>query len=35
MKGWVNEYEGVCPSFYRRYVDDIFAVFESKEDSFS
>ena len=23
------------PSFYRRYVDDIFAVFENKEDSFS
>ena len=28
MKVWV-------PSFYRRYVDDIFAVFENKEDSFS
>ena len=34
-KIWLNEYEGVRPSFYRRYVDDSFAVFENKEDSFS
>ena len=35
MNGWVNEYEGVGPSFYRRYEDDIFAVFENKKVSFS
>ena len=34
-KIWLNEYEVVGPSFYRRYVDDIFAVFENKEVSFS
>ena len=34
-KIWPNEYEGVRPSFYRRYVDDIFAGFENKEDSFT
>ena len=28
----LNQYEGVGPSFYRRYVDNIFAVFENKED---
>ena len=34
-KNWLSEYEGVGPSFYRRYVDDIFAVFENKDDAFS
>ena len=31
-KIWLNEYEGEggAPCFYRRYVDDIFAVFENQ-----
>ena len=40
MKGWGHHfieggYEGVGPSFYKRYVHDIFAVFDNKEDSSS
>ena len=31
---WLNEYEGVPPLFYRRYVDDIFAVFENRDQAF-
>ena len=30
-KIWLNECNNNCPLFYRRYVDDIFAVFENKE----
>lgn len=30
---WLNEYEGVGPKFYKRYVDDIFAVFENEVEA--
>ena len=30
---WLNEYEGDIPLFYRRYVDDIFAVFENRDQA--
>ena len=32
---WLSEYEGVGPKFYRRYVDDIFAVFEHELEACS
>ena len=30
---WLNEYEGDATLFYRRYVDDIFAVFENRDQA--
>ena len=30
---WLNEYNLNKPKFYLRYVDDILAVFENKQDS--
>ena len=30
---WLNEYKGQKPNFYRRYVDDIFATFETESDA--
>ena len=30
---WLNEYEGDAPLFYRRYVDDIFAVFGNRDQA--
>ena len=30
---WIENFEGVKPVFYRRYVDDIFAVFENREEA--
>ena len=30
---WIENYKGNKPSFYRRYVDDIFAVFKSEHDA--
>ena len=30
---WLNEFEGNKPIFYRRYVDDIFAVFDSEDEA--
>ena len=32
---WLESYPSRGPSYYRRYVDDIFAVFDSKDDAFS
>ena len=32
---WLSEYEGEAPTFYRRYVDDIFAVFENEKQASS
>ena len=32
---WINGFEGTKPVFYRRNVDDIFAVFENREDALS
>ena len=29
----MNEYEGDAPLFYRRYLDDIFAVFENRDQA--
>ena len=30
---WLNAYEGGAPLFYRRNVDDIFAVFENRDEA--
>ncbi len=30
---WIDEYEGIKPSYYTRYVDDIFAVFNNSNDA--
>ena len=30
---WLNNYKGVKPTLYRRYVEDIFCLFDKKEDS--
>ena len=30
---WLESYEGTGPSFYRRYVHDIFAIFENEEQA--
>ena len=30
---WLNEYTGNKPTYYKRYVDDIFACFDNKNDS--
>ena len=30
---WLSQYENTKPLFYRRYVDDIFAVFKTKNDA--
>ena len=30
---WLNSYTGVGPSFYKRYVDDIFCVFDSEDQA--
>ena len=32
-KRWLDDYEDAGPSFYRRYVDDIFAVFNSEVEA--
>ena len=32
-KDWIEEAQVAKPTFYKRYVDDIFAVFESKLDA--
>ena len=34
-KNWISEYGSSKIHFYRRYVDDIFAVFESDEEASS
>ena len=30
---WLSQYQGNKPSFYRRYVDDVFATFENEDDA--
>ena len=30
---WIDEYGGNAPLFYKRYVDDIFAVFDSRDEA--
>ena len=30
---WLNNYDGVSPSYYTRYVDDIFSVFNSNDEA--
>ena len=30
---WLQSYPGIGPSFYRRYVDDIFCVFDSEDQA--
>ena len=30
---WLSEYQGSGPTFYRRYVDDIFCIFQNREDA--
>ena len=32
---WINNYKGIKPSFYQRYVDDIFAAFDNENDAIS
>ena len=32
-KSWINSYTGNGPSYYRRYVDDIFALFDTETDA--
>ena len=32
-KKWLSNYDGVSPSYYTRYVDDIFLVFNSNDDT--
>ena len=32
-KEWLSNYDGVSPSYYTRYVDDIFAVFNSHDET--
>ena len=31
-KIWLENYTGNSPSFYRRYIDDIFAVFNNENE---
>ena len=31
-KEWLNNYDGVSPSYYTRYVDDTFLVFNSHDE---
>ena len=30
---WINDYEGNGPTFYKRYVYDIFAVFNDEKEA--
>ena len=30
---WLNDYSDIGPSFYRRYVDDIFCIFQNQSDA--
>ena len=30
---WLNEYKGNSPSYFRRYIDDIFAVFNNNDEA--
>ena len=30
---WLNEYEGIKPSYFKRYVDDVFAVFSNENEA--
>ena len=30
---WLNDYSGIGPLFYRRYVDDIFCIFQNQNDA--
>ena len=32
---WLRSYPGQCPTFYRRYVDDILCVFDSADQATS
>ena len=32
-KEWLSNYDGVSPSYYTRYVDDIFSVFNSRDEA--
>ena len=32
-KEWLSNYDGVPPSYYTRYVDDIFSVFNSPNEA--
>ena len=32
-KNWIEQATDVKPIFYKRYVDDIFAIFESESDA--
>ena len=32
-RNWINNYSASGPSYYRRYVDDIFALFENESDA--
>ena len=32
-KEWLSNYDGVSPSYYTRYVDDIFSVFNSNDEA--
>ena len=34
-KEWLENFSGVAPSFYRRYVDDIFLVFDNEAQALS
>ena len=32
-KEWLSNYEGILPSYYTRYFDDIFSVFNSQDEA--
>ena len=32
-KKWINQFDGIKPDFYRRYMDDIFCVFNGENDA--
>ena len=32
-KEWLSNYDGVSPSYYTRYIDDIFSVFNSHDEA--
>ena len=32
-QNWIEQATNVKPIFYKRYVDDIFAIFESESDA--
>ena len=34
-KIWIQKYTGNTPIFYRRYVDDIFCLFQNENDAMS